>query len=61
MTSKNTFRGVLGNSLGSTLDGLVPGYAGGTGVMDPLLDALYNTNSRAELDTATKNISWDLR
>ena len=57
VTSKSTFSGVLGNALGNTLDGLVPGYASGTGAMDPLLDALYSTNSRDELDTATQNIS----
>lgn len=54
--SKNTFSGVLGNALGNTLDGLNSGYTG-SGTMDPLLDALYSTNSRAELDSATKNIS----
>jgi outer membrane autotransporter protein len=56
LTSKKTFRGVLGTALGGTLDGLVGGYTG-TGAMDTLLDALYNLNYRSELDSAATNLS----
>lgn len=57
ITGKTTFAALLGrtgNSLGSTLDGLVHGANGG--VLDPLLDALYSFNSRAEIGRATESL-----
>ena len=57
LTAKNTFSGVLGGSpLGNTLDGLNSGYTG-TRAIDPLIDALYNLGSRAELNNAAQNLS----
>ena len=57
VTSKSTFAGVLGGSaLGGTLDGLSSGYTGSRAI-DPLLDALYNLNSRAELGNAAQKLS----
>ena len=57
VTSKSTFAGVLGGSaLGGTLDALSSGYTGSRAI-DPLLDALYNLNSRAELGNAAQKLS----
>lgn len=57
VTSKSTFAGVLGGSaLGGTLDGLTSGYTGSRSI-DPLLDALYNLNSRTQLSNAAQSLS----
>lgn len=57
ITGKTTFAGLLGGaggSLGGTLDGVVYGANGGA--LDPLLDALYGLNSKAEMDRATESL-----